>query len=85
MLDPLGREDEIKILARADAGFDAGEFFEFCIAELPRFAVPRYLELVSEGAFVYSVGTGVIQKHRLSRETEGDSIYDRAHVLGGTR
>lgn len=83
--DELGGEDEIKIVARSTPTFDAREFFVFCAAELPRFAVPRYLELVPEGVFVYSVGTGVVQKHRLSRAIEGESIYDRVNVLGGTR
>ena len=83
--DPLGGEDEIKIVARVGDAFDVAGFFRFCGAELPRFAVPRYLELVADGTFVYSVGTGVIQKHRLSRATEGDTIYDRARVLGETR
>lgn len=85
VFDELGGEDEIKVVALVQDGFDMRGFFEYCRAQLPRFAVPRYVELVPEGTFVRSVGTGVIQKHRLSTDTEGDSIYDRAHVLGETR
>ena len=85
VFDPLGGEDEIKILVTAEAGLRPAEFFEFCRVELPRFAVPRFLEVLESGVFVYSVGTGVIQKHRLSKATKGESIYDRVKVLGEER
>ncbi|UOQ59829.1 AMP-binding protein [Leucobacter rhizosphaerae] len=83
--DALGGEDEIKIVARVAEQFDPEAFFRFCAQQLPRFAVPRFIELVPSGTFVYSVGTGVIQKHRLSKQIEGDTIYDRVLLLGESR
>lgn len=77
--DELGDEDEIKVfVVPRDAGtFDPDAFFAFCEESLPRYAVPRYLELAEESAFVRSVGTGVIQKRRLSRAVTGPGVTDR--------
>lgn len=76
VFDELGGEDEIKIFVRVGAGFSAADFFQYCCANLPRFAIPRFLEVVPDGHFIYSVGTGVIQKHRLSKATEGPGVID---------
>jgi carnitine-CoA ligase len=65
--DPLGGEDEVKLfLALQDpTTFDAAAFFAWCDEHLPRFAVPRYVEIVDAALFVRSAGNGSIQKHLL--------------------
>ncbi|WP_189491088.1 class I adenylate-forming enzyme family protein [Streptomyces antnestii] len=84
IVDALGGEDEIKVLVACseDASFEAAAFFEFCQKNLPRFAVPRFVEQVSASEFVRSPGTGVIQKHRLSRSVCGPAVFDRRLVRG---
>lgn len=63
--DQLGGEDEIKAVLTVDDSFDVDRFAEFSIGNLPRFAVPRYVEVVSEEQLVRGPGTGAIQKHLL--------------------
>jgi carnitine-CoA ligase len=77
--DELGDEDEIKVFVVPSdpESFDVDSFFAFCEGSLPRYAVPRYVELTEEPAFVRSVGTGVIQKRRLSRAVTGPGVTDR--------
>lgn len=79
VVDEMGGEDEIKVflVVEDEETFDVGAFFEYCTTNLPRYAVPRYVEIVDPASFVRSVGTGVIQKRRLSRETLGPQIHDR--------
>lgn len=83
VVDALGGEDEIKVLisCAGDGEFDARSFFAYCEDALPRYAVPRFLEVVDPRLFVRSAGTGVIQKHRLSRAVTGDGIRDRQALL----
>ena len=77
--DDLGGEDEIKIVVTCvdEVPLDAAAFFAYCETNLPRFAVPRFVEQVSDEAFVRSPGTGVIQKHLLSRAVAGPTVHDR--------
>lgn len=65
--DPLGGEDDIKLILVLDdpCGWDAAVFLDFCAEALPRFAVPRYLEVVDESVLVRGPGTGAIYKHLL--------------------
>jgi crotonobetaine/carnitine-CoA ligase len=76
--DALGGEDEIKVFVTLQRGaeLDAAAFFGFCERNLPRFAVPRYVEVVEDAMLVRSAGTGVVQKHRLPRE-HGPRMLDR--------
>ena len=76
VVDELGGEDEIKVFLAVDSDFDAHAFFADCERSLPRFAVPRYAEVVDAASFVRSPGTGVIQKHRLPKEN-GPQTFDR--------
>ncbi|MBY4213358.1 AMP-binding protein [Rhodococcus fascians] len=87
VVDELGGEDEIKVLVSCAEGekLDIEEFFAYCEEALPRYALPRYVEQVTSSEFVRSVGTGVIQKHRLSKETSGDGIVDRATLDRATK
>ncbi|MQA06872.1 MAG: AMP-binding protein [Streptosporangiales bacterium] len=75
--DEMGGEDDIKVFVVPDDEhtFDPDAFFGYCEDNLPRYAVPTYVELTTSDTFVRSVGTGVIQKRRLSRETAGPGIY----------
>jgi len=63
--DELGGEDDIKAVLVADPGFDPATFAAHCRDHLPRFARPRYLELVEPDQLVRGPGTGAIQKHLL--------------------
>jgi len=75
--DELGGEDEIKVFVTlAQPGFDAEAFFAYAERNLPRFAVPRFVEVIDDSLLVRSAGTGVVQKHRLPRE-HGAQTLDR--------
>lgn len=79
VVDKMGGEDEIKVFVVPDdtAQFDVDDFFVYCEQSLPRYAVPQILQLTQASTFVRSVGTGVIQKRRLSVDIEGPDIYQR--------
>ncbi|WP_433229111.1 class I adenylate-forming enzyme family protein [Actinomadura formosensis] len=74
--DELGGEDDIKLVLVLDAGasFDPVSFRDFCARSLPRFARPRYVEVVPESAIVRGPGTGAIQKHLLPAGITADTI-----------
>lgn len=80
VLDEMGGEDEIKVFVVPDepTAFEVEAFFEFCEQSLPRYAVPQILQITQSSTFVRSVGTGVIQKRRLSTDVEGQGIYQRS-------
>ncbi|MDV2477973.1 ATP-dependent acyl-CoA ligase [Rhodococcus zopfii] len=65
--DPLGGEDDIKLILVLDdpSDWNVSTFLNFCTEALPRFAVPRYLEIVDESVLVRGPGTGAIYKHLL--------------------
>jgi carnitine-CoA ligase len=79
--DEIGGEDEIKVfLVLEDSdGWDAERFFAYCADALPRFAQPRFVELVTEDAFVRGAGTGAVQKHLLPKQNTEQTI-DRMEV-----
>jgi carnitine-CoA ligase len=39
-------EDEVMIVAVVESGLDRAELYRFCLAHLPRFALPRYIRFV---------------------------------------
>jgi carnitine-CoA ligase len=82
VVDDFGGEDDIKVLLELDDGaeFDPAAFFDFCAENVPRFALPRFVQVVADGTFVRGVGTGAIQKHRLPKDTSGPDIFDRSVV-----
>ncbi|QIZ37698.1 AMP-binding protein [Saccharopolyspora sp. ASAGF58] len=82
VVDEVGGEDEIKVFVVPvdENGFDVDAFFDYCERQLPRYAVPRYVEITSAETFVRSVGTGVIQKRWLSRATSGAGVHDRENL-----
>lgn len=81
--DEIGGEDEVKVFIVLEEGFewDAERFFAACQEQLPRFAQPRFVELVTEDDLVRGPGTGAIQKHLLPRENT-DKTIDRMEVFG---
>jgi crotonobetaine/carnitine-CoA ligase len=81
--DEFGGEDEIKVLLELHEGadFDPEVFFAYCEANVPRFALPRFVQVVPAQTFVRGVGTGAIQKHRLPKDTSGPGIFDRNVVM----
>lgn len=87
VIDELGGEDEIKVVIShsENSAFDAALFFAYCEGALPRFAVPRFVEVVDPHIFVRSVGTGVIQKHRLPHTVSGHAVIDRLRLRDADR
>jgi carnitine-CoA ligase len=79
--DEIGGEDEVKVflILEPDADWDARAFFTYCEDNLPRFAVPRFVQLVTEEQVVRGPGTGAIQKHLLPKENDAGTI-DRQRI-----
>lgn len=75
--DPLGGEDQVKVFVILEDGatLDRTSFHEFCTKNLPRFAVPRYVQVVAEEQVVRGAGTSAIQKHLLP-EDPGTKLID---------
>jgi len=80
--DEIGGEDEVKVFVvlEEDAEWDPEAFFAHCEENLPRFAVPRFVELIAEDQIVRGPGTGAIQKHLLPKENTAETI-DRQRIL----
>lgn len=76
--DAFGGEDEVKVFVVLEEGseLDVEALFAYCEQNLPRFAVPRFVEVVEPSAFVRSVGNGSIQKHLLPT-VHGSGVVDR--------
>jgi crotonobetaine/carnitine-CoA ligase len=74
--DELGGEDEIKVFLVLEdpATWDAARFFADCEKSLPRFALPRFVELVTEETLVRGAGTGAVQKHLLPKQNTEQTI-----------
>jgi len=80
--DEMGGEDEIKVfVVPASDAFSAEEFFRYCEENLPRYAVPAFIEITMGEAFVRAVGNGNIHKRHLSRATSGPAIHSRPREL----
>jgi len=67
-----------------DAEWDSHAFFAYCEENLPRFAVPLFVQLITEDDVVRGPGSGAIQKHLLSKENNEHTI-DRRDVLSRER
>ncbi|MFD5178197.1 AMP-binding protein [Nocardia sp. NPDC058379] len=75
--DEHGGEDEIKVFVVPDGeSVVLADFIEHCRAVLPRFAMPRYLTVTDGSEFVRSAGTGVVQKHLLSRDITSPDVME---------
>lgn len=78
--DELGGEDEVKAVLVVEESFDYTVFADYCRAELPRYAIPRFVELVDETQIVRGPGTGAIQKHLLPQGIT-PATYEVEHKL----
>ncbi|MFE3170682.1 AMP-binding protein [Amycolatopsis sp. NPDC059090] len=75
--DEHGGEDEIKVFVVPDGeSLVLDEFVAHCRKVLPRFAMPRYLTVTDGAEFVRSAGTGVVQKHLLSRDITSPEVVE---------
>jgi crotonobetaine/carnitine-CoA ligase len=83
--DEIGGEDEVKVFITLDPEqeWDPVAFFAHCEENLPRFAVPRFVQLISEEQIVRGPGTGAIQKHLLPRGNTVETI-DRQRIVNQT-
>jgi crotonobetaine/carnitine-CoA ligase len=75
--DDAGGEDEIKaclVLTIDPAAFDSTEFWTWCEANLPYFAVPRYLEVLTE---LPKTSTAKVLKAPLRASGAGHAVLDR--------
>jgi crotonobetaine/carnitine-CoA ligase len=80
--DELGGEDEVKVFVIRDESVEWNPvaFFAYCEDNLPRFAMPRFVQLVAEDQVVRSAGNGTIQKKMLPRQNTPETI-DRQQVV----
>ena len=76
-------EDEVMVAVILHPGrtLDEAELVAFCEPRLPYFAVPRYLEFVSE---LPSTESGKVQKYKLSERGVTGKTWDR-EAAGGPR
>lgn len=71
----VGEDDILMfVTARPDAGLDFGELLDFCSDRMPYFAVPRYVEVVSE---LPKNVIGRVRKDILRARGVGSSAWDR--------
>lgn len=63
----VGGEEDVRlfVVLEPDWTFDADSFFAFCESNLPRFAQPRFVDIIAESDLVRGAGTGAVQKHFL--------------------
>jgi crotonobetaine/carnitine-CoA ligase len=69
-------DDEVKVWVVPQDGteLDLGELLEFCVENLPHFAVPRYLELADE---LPKTASAKVQKFQLRERGNGPATWDR--------
>lgn len=68
-------EDDVKIcVVRTDTDLTHWQLMEHCVAHIPYFALPRYIEFVSE---LPRNATGRVQKFLLREDPFGPSTWDR--------
>lgn len=72
--DIAGAEDEVMVFVVPEKELDIGELLDFCERRLPRFAVPRFVE-VSDA--LPKTPTGKVQKAQLRRRGVQPGTYDR--------
>ncbi|WP_072387713.1 AMP-binding protein [Hyphomicrobium sp. CS1BSMeth3] len=80
-----GGEDEVKacIVLRPGSSFSPQAFVEWCRSHLPRFAVPRYVQLYSDFPRTPSQR---VQKHLLRRRTDRTDEWDaQTQAFGHSR
>jgi crotonobetaine/carnitine-CoA ligase len=70
-------EDEVMaaVVVRDDAALDPAELVEFCQSRLPRYAIPRYVELMAE---LPRTENGKVQKYKLRERGVTAATWERA-------
>jgi crotonobetaine/carnitine-CoA ligase len=78
-VEDAGGEDEVKayIVMAEGEGIDNVALLDYCAERIPRFAVPRYIEVVEALA---KTATGKIQKEPLRRSGVTEATWDRESV-----
>jgi crotonobetaine/carnitine-CoA ligase len=72
---PLGEDDvKVCVVVKPDAELGAAELLDHCVATMPYFAVPRYVEFVSA---LPLNAVGRVQKFRLREQPVNDATWDR--------
>jgi crotonobetaine/carnitine-CoA ligase len=72
-------EDEVMAALVAQPGrtIDPAELVRYCQSRLPRFAIPRYVDIVDE---LPRTENGKVQKFRLRERGVGPATWDRGSV-----
>jgi carnitine-CoA ligase len=70
-------EDEVMaaVIAREDAALQPAELAAFCETRLPKFAIPRYIDLLPE---LPRTPNGKVQKYKLRERGVPPGCWDRA-------
>jgi crotonobetaine/carnitine-CoA ligase len=72
---PLGEDDvKVCVVLKPDAELDATGLMDHCVAAMPYFAVPRYVEFV---AALPLNAVGRVQKFRLREQPVNEATWDR--------
>jgi crotonobetaine/carnitine-CoA ligase len=74
---PLGEDDvKICVMLHAGAALTPSDLHRYCVDALPRFAVPRYIEMVDQ---LPKTVTGRVQKVKLRDDAAGGRTWDADH------
>ncbi|MDP6829938.1 MAG: AMP-binding protein [Alphaproteobacteria bacterium] len=78
-VEDAGGEDEVKAYIVTDGGADIDNvaLLDYCVEQIPRFAVPRYIEAVEA---IGKTATGKIQKEPLRQAGVTNRTWDRESV-----
>ena len=78
-VDGAGGEEEIKACIVTEGGteIDNVALLDFCVENMPRFAVPRFVEAMEE---LSKTATGKIQKQNLRKDGVTNRTWDRESV-----
>lgn len=71
--DIPGAEDEVKVVVVPAGDLDVEELREYCVRQLPRFAVPRYVEYLDS---LPKTPTGKVRKTRLREQGVTGGTFD---------
>lgn len=75
-VEGAGGEDEIKacVVARQGATIDPVALLDFCVARMPRYAVPRFIEILDE---LPKTASGKVQRQQLRNRVVSETTFDR--------
>jgi crotonobetaine/carnitine-CoA ligase len=78
-VEGAGGEDEIKacVVAKAGAAIDPVALLDFCVARMPRYAVPRFVEVLDE---LPKTASGKVQRQALRNRGVSPTTWDRETV-----